>query len=122
VAGVRDRWQAEPERYEGLFDEMAAIVKAARQVIESGPAERLGPLMDQNHAILQKIGVSCPELERLVDAAHKAGAWGTKLSGGGQGGNMLALVRPQNAEAVAAALTRAGAVRTITTSVQATAS
>ncbi len=119
VAGVRERWQAEPERYESLFDEIASIAMAARQVIEGGTPEKLGLLMDQNQDRLQEIGVSCVELDRLVEAARKAGAWGAKLSGGGQGGNMLALVLPQRAEAVAAALTQAGAVRTITTLVQA---
>ncbi len=119
VAGVRERWQSNPERYEALFDEIATVVKAARQVIESGAAEDLGPLMDQNQRFLQEMGVSSAELERLVEGARSAGAWGAKLSGGGQGGNMLALVPPQKAEAVVAALTLAGAVRTITSVVQA---
>ena len=48
--------------------------------------------MDENHALLQEIGVSCPELDALVAAARAAGALGAKLSGGGRGGNMIALV------------------------------
>ncbi len=119
VAGVRERWQSEPERYDALFDAIAAIVNNARQSIEGGETEKMGSLMDQNQLYLQEMGVSSPELERLVEAARKAGAWGAKLSGGGQGGNMLALVPPQQAETVAAALAQAGAVRTITTVVQA---
>ena len=47
--------------------------------------------MDENHALLQEIGVSCPELDALVAAARAAGALGAKLSGGGRGGNMIAL-------------------------------
>ncbi len=121
VAGVRERWQTAPARYNELFDQIAAIVKAARQVIEGGEVEKLGAMMDQNQLLLQEMGVSGPELERLVEAARKAGAWGAKLSGGGQGGNMLALVPPEKAEAVTEALSQAGAVRTIASVVQAAA-
>jgi mevalonate kinase len=39
------------------------------------------------------------------------------MSGGGRGGNMIALVRPQAAEQIAAALLAAGAERTITTTI-----
>jgi len=64
--------------------------------------------------------VSCPELDRLVEAARKSGALGAKLSGGGRGGNMIALVRPDKAEPVAGALMSAGAKRTLITTVKQT--
>ena len=48
--------------------------------------------MDENHAILKIIGVSCEKLNQLVEAAIKAGALGAKLCGSGQGGNMIALL------------------------------
>jgi mevalonate kinase len=100
-----------------LFDEVGAIALAARERIEQGPVEDLGPLMTRNHALLQEISVSSPELDRLVDFALAAGALGAKLCGGGRGGNMIALVDPQNALPVAQALERAGAASTITTTV-----
>ena len=71
--------------------------------------------MDENHALLQEIGVSCPELDALVAAARAAGALGAKLSGGGRGGNMIALVTEATASQVADALRAAGAVRVIVT-------
>ncbi len=92
---------------------MGAIAEAARQAIESGGIELLGPLMDANHGVLRKMGVSSAELDTLVTAARKGGAWGAKLCGGGCGGNMIALVPPARAEGVAKALQSAGAVRTI---------
>ena len=61
--------------------------------------------------------VSSPELDRLVSAARKAGAYGAKLSGGGRGGNMIELVEPERAEEVASALMAAGAKQTLTTTV-----
>jgi mevalonate kinase len=77
----------------------------------------LGALMDENHALLQQLTVSSPELDRLVDTARQAGALGAKLSGGGRGGNMIALVEPERAEVVSQALEAAGATQTIITQI-----
>jgi len=52
-----------------------------------------------------------------VAAATSAGALGAKLSGAGRGGNMIALVQPEIAAAVAAALHAAGARRVVDTEV-----
>ena len=117
VGGVRARWQADPARYEARFDQVAAIVEAARQAIAGGAPDELGPLMDANHALLAEMGVSSPKLERLVRAARAAGAGGAKLSGGGRGGNMIALVTPDTADAVVTALRAKGAVRVIVTEI-----
>lgn len=118
VGDVRKAWQQHKEEYEALFDSTGAIVDSARTAIETGMTELLGPLMDANHGLLRKMGVSSPELEMLVQAARGAGALGAKLSGGGRGGNMIALVTAINAEKVAAALEKAGAVHTIITQVR----
>jgi mevalonate kinase len=74
--------------------------------------------MDASHGVLRKIGVSCAELDTLVTAARKAGAWGAKLSGGGRGGNMIALGSQEKAPALSEALLSAGARRTIVTTIQ----
>ena len=118
VGDVRRLWQELPEKFESLFDQVGTIVQSARQVIESGQVEQLGPLMDHNHVLLQEIGVSSVELDRLVDAAHTAGALGAKLSGGGRGGNMIAMTTPQTASTVADALNLAGATRTLVFTVE----
>jgi mevalonate kinase len=117
VGEVRKAWQADPEGYETFFDSAGEIAEAARRSIESGEIERLGMLMDSNHVILGEMGVSSPELDRLVDAAHAAGAMGAKLSGAGQGGNIIALVTDENADRVAQTLQEAGAQGTIITHV-----
>jgi mevalonate kinase len=47
--------------------------------------------MNENHKLLQQIEVSSRELDFLVDVARDNGAYGAKLTGGGLGGNMIAL-------------------------------
>jgi mevalonate kinase len=118
VGDVRRLWEADEARWEAVFNEVAELVENARLAIESGKTEELGPLMDANHALLQQLTVSSPELDRLVLAARSAGAAGAKMSGGGRGGNMIALVGPGSAESVSSSLIKAGAVRTILTTVQ----
>lgn len=118
VGDLRQLWQEDPGRYEALFDAVGVIAQAARRSIESGKPDELGPLMNENQDLLGKMGISCPELDRLVTAALSAGALGAKLSGGGRGGNMIALVRSEAAASVAQALERNGAIRTISTSVR----
>ena len=117
VGDVRRLWQQTPAYYEALFNAAGQIAQQARQAIEAGHPETLGPLMDSNHALLQQMGVSSPELDHLVIVARQAGALGAKLSGAGRGGNMIVLIQPANATSVSEALSNAGAVRTITTQI-----
>ena len=117
VRDVRVQRHKRPERFGTLFAAIGSITNTARQLIESGMPESFGPLMDENHAMLRSIKVSSPELDHLVETARKAGALGAKMSGGGRGGNMIALVQPGKAGIVARSLREAGAVNTITTKV-----
>jgi mevalonate kinase len=117
VADVRQTWEREPARFQGVLDHIASIVEEARAAVEDGRPEALGPLMNDNHELLCEIGVSSPELEALATAARRAGAGGAKLSGGGRGGNLIALVTDATADPVSTALKAAGAVNVIVTAV-----
>jgi mevalonate kinase len=117
VGDVRRLWMQDQPRWERVFDKIGDISSAARRAIETGNLNTLGELMNENHALLQTLTVSSPALDRLVETAHTAGARGAKLSGGGRGGNMIALVHADIVEAVSLSLREAGARNTIITSV-----
>jgi mevalonate kinase len=117
VGDVRAAWQVKPQPYNRLFAAIGSIAKTARQAIENGHPDWLGPLMDENHELLYELGVSSPELDTLVHASKQAGALGAKLSGGGRGGNMISLVTADHVEAVTSSLMDAGAARVIMTEV-----
>lgn len=92
------------------YFEMIGVLSAdAQRGLEIGDWTLAGKLMNINQLVLEKIGVSCPELERLIDAAIGAGALGAKLSGSGGGGIMIALVTEETRDAVASAMKAAGA-------------
>lgn len=117
VGDVRRLWEANQDKWDGVFDEIGEIARQARSTIESGKWESLGELMNQNHILLQEMTVSSPELDTLITAAKNAGALGAKMSGGGRGGNMIALVEKEKAPVVSEALLSAGAKQTIITTV-----
>jgi mevalonate kinase len=118
VGDVRKAWQSDPNKYNTWFDEVSAIVESAREAFEAGQIDSLGPLMDHNHALLQQMQVSSPELDRLVEAARAAGAPGAKLSGGGRGGNMIALVKDGNAQPIIKAIQTAGGTDVLVTRIR----
>lgn len=118
VSDVRTAWETNKDRYEKIFDGCGGIAQRARKLIEDGQPEQMGSLMNENHNLLCEMGVSCQELDHLVNAATRGGALGAKLSGGGRGGNMIALVNGESEDRVRQALINAGAKRVIITSVE----
>lgn len=120
VGAVRAAWQASPAEHESLFDAVGDLVTRARAALAAGEPAMLGHLLDANQALLERMGVSSPELGRLVEAARAAGALGAKLSGAGWGGVMLALVSAEARADVEQALREAGAARVLAATVAAT--
>ena len=119
VAGVRERYQADPAAYTPILSAIGEITRQAREPLASGDLALLGPLLNENQDQLRMLGVSCDSLDGLIAAALQAGAFGAKLSGGGLGGNIISLANPENAQSIAAALEQAGARHVITTILQA---
>ena len=117
VGDVRKLWEADKPKWESVFDEVGGIAQEARNAIENGTWDSMGKLMNQNHQLLQKMTVSSPQLDTLVSAACNAGALGAKMSGGGRGGNMIALVTPEMAKTISNSLKEAGARNIIITQV-----
>ncbi|CAA9224159.1 MAG: hypothetical protein AVDCRST_MAG93-583 [uncultured Chloroflexia bacterium] len=107
---VREWLAAQPRTRMAYFAAVGALSRTAIPLLERGEWAELGRLFTLNQLILEKIGVSCPQLEALIDAALDAGASGAKLSGSGGGGIMIALASPETEHAIAEAITAAGGV------------
>jgi mevalonate kinase len=91
LAAFGERKKRSPERYARMLESAREIANEAMTGLERFDLQNMGRLMDRNQALLQEAEVSCPELERLVNACRQAGALGAKLTGSGGGGCMLAL-------------------------------
>jgi mevalonate kinase len=91
VAGVKERKEKEPEKYEKIFSEAQMLANSARSALDSYNLELVGQYMNRNHELLSEIEVSSKELDFLVELARENGALGAKMTGGGLGGYMVAL-------------------------------
>ena len=91
VAHVRSQWKENREMYEGVFDDIDAIVLKRIQAIQNNDIKQLGELMNFNQGLLNTLQVSTPEIERMVHIARDAGSFGAKLTGGGGGGAIISV-------------------------------
>ncbi|WP_431945380.1 galactokinase [Micromonospora marina] len=84
-------------------------------LLRAGRVRDTGPLLTASHASMRDdFEITVPEIDTAVEAALSAGAYGARMTGGGFGGCVLALVDAGAADAVAAAVTEAYAERGFT--------
>ena len=70
------------------------------ELLRSGRIREIGPLMTASHASMRDdFEITVPEVDVAVEAALKAGAYGARMTGGGFGGCVLALVDADRADA-----------------------
>ena len=109
VADVRQLKEQKPQWFEDIVKEYKVVIQDGRQALEELDLKRVGQLMDRNHQLLQQITVSNDKLDQMVKLAKDAGAWGSKVTGTGRGGNMISLTPTDDLQmAVADALEQAG--------------
>jgi galactokinase len=91
---------AERNAFEHVTGE-ARRVAAAVSALERADSALFGRLLLESHASLRDVlQVSCPELDRLVEAAMESGALGARLTGAGFGGCAVVFAAKRNLAAV----------------------
>lgn len=106
---LKQREAENPRRFKTYFETIGELARSAEPLLAQGDWQQLGHLLWLNQLVLEKVGVSCSEIETLVRVALDAGAYGAKLAGSGGGGIVIALVSPAVKEAVISALRETGA-------------
>ncbi|GAA1436506.1 galactokinase [Microlunatus lacustris] len=82
-----------------------ARVQAAAAVLQRGQVAELAPLLDASHVSMRDdFEITAPTVDLAVETARAAGAVGARMTGGGFGGCIIALVPTGRADAVAAAV------------------
>ena len=113
VGGLRRRYENDPDNIGPRINRLGALTQNAIMALDQADAPALGVAMDEAHAVLTELCLSLPILDDLTEAARSAGALGAKLTGGGLGGCVIALVTGESAtRRVRAALEQAGAPET----------
>ncbi|MEJ3742117.1 galactokinase [Actinomycetes bacterium KLBMP 9797] len=84
-------------------------------LLRSGRVREIGPLMTASHASMRDdFEITVPEVDTAVEAALTAGAYGARMTGGGFGGCVLALVDADATGTVTSAVAAAYAARGFT--------
>jgi galactokinase len=116
VVALRDVGPADVERLEDpllaararhVVTENARVLETV-ELLRSGSLRAIGPLLTASHASLRDdFEVTVPQLDVAVDAALAAGAHGARMTGGGFGGCVIALVDAAEVDSVAGAVAKA---------------
>ena len=116
VGDVRAKKEADPEWFENISKAYKRLVQDAKDSLIKLDVQKVGELMNKNHELLQQLTVSCRELDNLVKIARENGAVGSKMTGTGRGGNMIALASDEKTmKKIAYALEKAKAAGVWTT-------
>jgi galactokinase len=98
--------RGDPRRLRHVSSENERVRRVVA-ALEARDLDALGILFRAGHASLRDdFEVSTPELDLLVDLAYEHGAVAARMTGGGFGGSIVALVDHNGADAIAAAITR----------------
>jgi mevalonate kinase len=115
VADVRAFIERNPERGRTLLAELEHGTLAGVADLAADRRDDLGTRMTAAQLVLDELGAGHPAITALIEVARAAGALGAKLTGGGQGGCIIALARDAaSAERISQALLEAGALGTWT--------
>jgi mevalonate kinase len=78
--------------YNDLANRAASICEQAVLAINLGDQNKLGQLMNENHTLLNELGVSNEIINDLVGFCIDKGASGAKVTGAGGGGSIVVLI------------------------------
>lgn len=84
-----------PQKVHDAMNRIGDITFQAREALEKSSKQLLGTLLDEAQKQLETIGVSDMSLNRLIHVAKQEGALGAKLTGGGNGGCIIALAKDE---------------------------
>lgn len=91
VRDVKALKNRNPKIINSVISSMGQLTNYAKQAILKKDYEKIGELMNINQGFLDILGVNTPELSRMIYSARENGAIGSKITGAGGGGSIIAL-------------------------------
>ncbi|PAE27777.1 mevalonate kinase [Paenibacillus sp. 7884-2] len=93
VESVARLLKSAPKRIQRKMDRIGELTHQAKHALERAGKHFLGHLLNEAQKELEALGVSDAGLNKLIYFARKEGALGAKLTGGGNGGCIIALAQ-----------------------------
>ena len=107
VKEVSLRYEKDVSLYSNIFKQLGRISKDSVIALREHNLEKIGAMMNVSHGLLNAIGISNNELEKMVYLARSKGALGAKITGSGGGGSIIILC-PEKEQAITDAFELAG--------------
>ena len=114
---LEEQESSDPVLFNKRLDSIRDQVKALGAALSGGDLKETGRIMSANHEVLIEMGLSHERLIHLCNLANSLGAYGSKVTGGGRGGYMLALTPGKELQDKVAAAFEAEGVPTIRTTI-----
>jgi mevalonate kinase len=91
VGHVSELYKNDRSNTERLLEGIDMCSRNGMAALAKGDMAAFGKCMLEDHELLRKLGVSSERLDKVVEYAKEAKAYGAKLSGGGGGGLAIAV-------------------------------
>jgi len=115
---VKESFIGKEDHLNKIYSGIALLVEDAKTALIDGDLARAGKLMNNNQSYLKDLGVSVDELDDMIKASIKAGAYGAKLSGAGGGDCVIALAPNDKQQAVIKGINSVGEVINVKTNAE----
>jgi mevalonate kinase len=93
VESVAHLLKKAPKKIQAKIERIGELTHLAKHALEKAGKNLLGQMLNEAQQELVALGVSDDGLDRLINLARKEGALGAKLTGGGNGGCIIALAK-----------------------------
>ena len=93
ILAVKDELKNNNEKAEGHIKHLGELVNQTKDYLTQNDIVKLGDALNFAQSDLAALNVSDPSLDHLIHVARDNGALGAKLTGGGRGGCMIALMQ-----------------------------
>ena len=91
IIRVKALFTKDLHRITDIFEKIAKICEQGIIAIKTEKLEFLGSLMNENHQLLQELNLSTPKIEEIRQIGENIGIYGSKITGAGLGGAIIAV-------------------------------
>jgi len=91
IRNVKEFCNKEPKLSTELFNKIRKITEKGLEELKHVNLVEIGHLMNSNHQILNEIGLSTPDIEKITKISRSNNANGSKLTGAGKGGCVISI-------------------------------
>ncbi|MGR3741783.1 mevalonate kinase [Companilactobacillus sp. DQM5] len=93
VNDVKKLIENNPDEYNKYLKNLSQLTKKTSTALAINDLNKLGQIFNEAQKNLRNLSVSSPEIDNLIKIANLNGSLGTKLTGGGRGGCIIAIAK-----------------------------